>query len=232
MTPERQPIPSRPGKRAGSLATSFRHAYEGLVHTVVCQRNMKIHVVSAILVGLVGSGLVLDLASKVILLFCVLFVFFAEILNTALEALVDLHIERFDERARVTKDAAAAGVLVLAIGTMAIFAAVLITHWPAILASGERIVRQIAFGAPLAGLAAFLLCRAPRPAWVDWLATIAGAGLLLLLVSWSSSSVMSAMVIGLFSLSSVSARRARQLRAQAGANAAAPGSPVAGSPEA
>ena len=43
-----------------------------------------------ILVGLVGSGIPLGLAEKVTLIFCVLLVFFAEILNSALEQLVDL----------------------------------------------------------------------------------------------------------------------------------------------
>ncbi len=84
---------------------------------------MKVHVVSAILVGLVGSGLPLGLAEKVTLIFCVLLVFFAEILNSALETLVDLATQEFDEKARVTKDAAAAAVLVLSIGSAVIFAA-------------------------------------------------------------------------------------------------------------
>ena len=90
---------------------------------------MRVHVVSAILVGLVGSGIPLGLAEKVTLIFCVLLVFFAEILNSALETLVDLATQQFDEKARVTKDAAAAGVLVLAIGTVVIFAAILVHNW-------------------------------------------------------------------------------------------------------
>jgi len=90
---------------------------------------MKFHVVSAVLVGLVGSGMPLGLAEKVTLIFCIMLVFFAEILNTALEALVDLHTEDFNDLAKVAKDAAAAGVLVLAIGTVVIFAALVCSHW-------------------------------------------------------------------------------------------------------
>ncbi|HZX41981.1 MAG TPA: diacylglycerol kinase family protein, partial [Myxococcaceae bacterium] len=111
------PVPLRkppyPPRRGEGFWASSRHAWNGLVHTVVHQPNMKVHVVSAILVGLVGSGLPLGLAEKVTLIFCVLLVFFAEILNSALETLVDLATQEFDEKARVTKDAAAAAVLVL-----------------------------------------------------------------------------------------------------------------------
>jgi diacylglycerol kinase (ATP) len=84
----------------------------------------------------VGSGLPLGLAEKVTLIFCVLLVFFAEILNSALETLVDLATQEFDEKARVTKDAAAAAVLVLSIGSAVIFAALLVHNWQTVLASG------------------------------------------------------------------------------------------------
>ena len=128
------PVPFRkppyPPRRGEGFWASAIHAWNGLVHTVVHQPNMKVHVVSAILVGLVGSGLPLGLAEKVTLIFCVLLVFFAEILNSALETLVDLATQEFDEKARVTKDAAAAAVLVLSIGSAVIFAALLMRDQP------------------------------------------------------------------------------------------------------
>lgn len=210
--PPPPPAPSPPARRhANGLLASFWFAFEGLLHTVVHQRNMKVHLVSAILVGLVGSGIALDLATKVTLIFCVLLVFFAEILNSALEALVDLHIERFDERARVTKDAAAAGVLVLSLGTAAIFAAVVITHWPYIQASTDKVARQVLVGIPLAALGSGLLWLRARPRWVDALAVGAGGLLLLLLASWTTSAVMTAMTTGLFALCAAAAWRSRRL---------------------
>jgi diacylglycerol kinase (ATP) len=148
------------------LVDSFAHAYRGLLHAVG-QRNMQIHVVAAVLVGLVGSTIPLGLSEKVSLIFCVLLVFFAEILNTALEALVDLHTEDFRELARVTKDTAAASVLVLAIGTVVVFASIVVYDWPAIAGSGRTIVRQGVAGAPLTVVVAALLARTSRAAWVD-----------------------------------------------------------------
>jgi diacylglycerol kinase (ATP) len=182
---------------------------------------MKIHVVSALLVAMVGSGITLDLATKVTLIFCVLLVFFAEILNTALEALVDLHIDEFDERARVTKDAAAAGVLVLAIGTVAIFLAVLVSHWPLILESRDKVVRQLFVGGPLALLGGLLLWRARRAVLLDVLASLAGAALIFFLATWTTSTVMTGMTASLFALCVVAARR-RQLADQAPAPSPGP----------
>ena len=213
------PIPRRkppyPPRRGDGFWSSARHAWNGLVHTVVHQPNMKVHVVSAILVGLVGSGLPLGLAEKVTLIFCVLLVFFAEILNSALETLVDLATQEFDEKARVTKDAAAAAVLVLSIGSAVIFAALLVHNWDTVLANGPRIERQVLFGLPLAGCAALLMRDRPRPWAQDALAFIVGLALAGLLATWTTSAVFSGMTVGLLVLA-VAAARQRALARLAG----------------
>jgi diacylglycerol kinase (ATP) len=199
------PLPLPP-KRTGFVA-SVRHALEGLVHTVMHQRNMRIHVVSAILVGLVGSGITLGLAEKVTLIFCVLFVFFAEILNSALEQLVDLAVEHFDPRAKVAKDAAAAGVLVLAIGTAVIFAAILVNDWQAVTSNLAAVERQVKLGLPLAIDAAVLVLPVSRPRWTTVLLSIGALVLWGALLPASTSSVFSALTLGLLGLCSAAAFR-------------------------
>jgi diacylglycerol kinase (ATP) len=173
---------------------------------------MKVHTVSAVLVGLVGSAVPLGLPEKVTLIFCVLLVFFAEIVNTALEALVDLHTEDFRSLARTTKDTAAAGVLVLAIGTLAIFAAILVNDWPTIAAHPHEVARQFAVGIPLAALGALLSARRRRGRALD-LALLAGTlALWSLTLTWSTSPVFSAMVLGLVVLQAAAARELRWSR--------------------
>ncbi len=200
-----------PWRRAG-LVGAFRHAWHGLVWALVQQRNMKVHVVSAVLVGLVGSAIPLGLPEKVTLIFCVLLVFFAEVINTALEALVDLHTEEFRSLARTTKDAAAAGVLVLAIGTVAIFCAILVTDWPTIAAHPRAVGRQFAVGVPLAALGGLLAARWRWPRWLD-VGLLAGAlALWALSLTWTTSSVFSAMVAGLLVLQAAAAHRIRWAR--------------------
>ena len=217
------PVPLRkppyPPRRGEGFWASALHAWNGLVHTVVHQPNMKVHVVSAMLVGLVGSGLPLGLAEKVTLIFCVLLVFFAEILNSALETLVDLATQEFDEKARVTKDAAAAAVLVLSIGSAVIFAALVVHNWGTVLASGPRIERQVLFGIPLAGCAALLMGDRRRPWGQDALAFGVGLVLCGVLATWTTSVVFTAMTVGLLVLA-VAAARARA-RARATKNPAA-----------
>ena len=48
-------------------------------------------------------------------------VFFAELLNTAIESLVDLTTQEFSELAKVAKDCAAGAVLVLAVFAMVVW---------------------------------------------------------------------------------------------------------------
>jgi diacylglycerol kinase (ATP) len=191
------------------MLASFLHAWNGLIHTVVHQRNMRVHLVSALLVGLVGSGIELGLAEKVTLIFCVLLIFFAEILNSALEHLVDLATRHFDEKARLTKDAAAAGVLVLATGTVVIFAAILVHNWQTVLSSGPQIARQVALGLPLALCVLVLVLPRPRSVWIDRLAVVGGAVLLAALAPRTASSVFTAMNAGLLIVAGAAARQRR-----------------------
>jgi diacylglycerol kinase (ATP) len=219
------PLPLRkppyPQRRGDGFWSSARHAWAGLVHTVVHQPNMKVHVVSAILVALVGSGIPLGLAEKVTLIFCVLLVFFAEILNSALETLVDLATQEFDEKARVTKDAAAAAVLVLSIGSAVIFAALVVHNWATVTSNVPRIERQVLFGLPLAGCAALLMRNRPRPWAQDAVAFVVGLFLAGRMAFWTTSVVFSAMTVGLLVLA-LAAARSRQL-AWAAAGAAGTG---------
>jgi len=205
--PPSSPFPSRGG--AGLLA-SFRHAWAGLIHTVIHQRNMRVHLVSGVLVGLVGSGIPLGLAEKVTLIFCVVLIFFAEILNSALEHLVDLAVQQFDEKARLAKDAAAAGVMVLALGTVVIFAALLVHNWSVVLNSGPQIARQVSLGLPFTACITLLVLPRPRPAWVDLGAFVAGAVLLGLLATRTASSVFTALTAGLLVVAGAAARTRRR----------------------
>jgi diacylglycerol kinase (ATP) len=185
------------------------------VHTVEHQPNMRIHLLAALMVGLVGSGIPLGLAERVTLIFCVLLVFFAEILNSALEALVDLATQEFDEKARLTKDAAAAAVLVLAIGSVVIFAALLVHNWSTVLAEGPRIRRQVLLGLPLLALVWLLLRVRPRPLVQDVAAFLLSLLLLGVLSLRSTSSVFTAMSFGLLVLAGAAAlNRQRMWRGQ------------------
>ncbi len=185
------------------------HAWDGLVFTVARQRNMKIHVVAGELVGLVASGIPLGLPEKVSLVFCVMLVFFAEVVNTALEALVDLHTEDFRDLAKVTKDTAAAGVLVLAIGTFVVFAAILVNDWNAVASHPAEVIRQVIVGAPMVAIAAMLPWQRKGTRWLDIPAALLAFALWVRTVTWTFSPVFSAMLISLMALQCAAARELR-----------------------
>lgn len=100
------------------VARSFNHAYRGLIYAVRTQRNMRIHVVVALLV-LVASLLVgvsaLELAALVIV---IVLVFVTEMFNTALEFTVDLVTREYHPLAKLAKDVSAGAVLVTSVGAV------------------------------------------------------------------------------------------------------------------
>lgn len=209
--PEPPRVPLMPTRRPG-LVGAFIHAWQGLVHCVARQRNMKVHVVSGVLVGCVGSAIPLGLAEKVTLIFCVMLVFFAEVVNTALEALVDLHTEDFKDLAKIAKDTAAAGVLVLSIGTAVIFAAILVNDWPSVSSHPAEVYRQFLFGIPLATLGGLLAWRRAGLKWLDPFALAGALALWAVTLRWTTSPVFSAMIAGLVTLQAAAALELRWLR--------------------
>ena len=131
--------------RVRSLSKSFRDAFRGVCYCVRNERNMRIHLTVAGYV-LVFSVFYHLSALEYSLLFLVIgFVLFAEAVNTALEAAVNLHTQSYDSLARIAKDVAAGGVLVSA-AFAAVIGCILFLK-PAVLLS---IVRLLA-GRPLWG---------------------------------------------------------------------------------
>ncbi|MCC6809990.1 MAG: diacylglycerol kinase family protein [Deltaproteobacteria bacterium] len=137
-----------PFQPKSGLVAVFSAAYNGLLHTVSVQRNMKIHWISGFMVMLVGMALEFDLTARAALYFSVFLILFAEILNSALEAFVDLHIKQYAYQAKLAKDASAAGVLVLACAIVVLFADILWQYRTHIAESGTGIVRTLVCGLP------------------------------------------------------------------------------------
>jgi diacylglycerol kinase len=96
------------------LHRSFYHAFEGLAFAIRSQRNMKIHLICALLVILGGLLIRLNLVEWALVALCIGLVIACELINTALEALVDLASPEIHPKAKVAKDAAAAAVLAAA----------------------------------------------------------------------------------------------------------------------
>ena len=184
------------GAQKGGLSGSFRAAIAGVLRTIAAQRNMKIHVLSAMMVLIVGMALPLAPSTRVALLFAVAIVFFAEILNTALEAFVDLHIRDYHRLAMMAKDAAAAGVLVLAATTVVVLAEILWAEWDVVMANLAAVQRSVLFGIPLVAseaLGLFVVRRGP----LAILRLLASLALLVPLVVTSVDPIYAALTLAL-----------------------------------
>lgn len=93
---------------------SFIYAFKGIALSLR-QRNMKIHVVCAIIAICFGIGLSITSTEWCFILLCIGAVLSLEIVNTAIEHLVDIISPEYNEKAGKVKDLAAGAVLVFAI---------------------------------------------------------------------------------------------------------------------
>src|SRR5512137_3032466 len=158
---------------SSGLIPSFGHALRGLVEVTARERNMKIHVLSGTAVGLLGAEVPLPPASRLALLLAVALVVAAEMANSALEALVDLHGREIREEARRAKDAAAGAVLVAV--------AVAVASQEAVQAALQRRGVHFLLAAGALLLEGFLLFGRSRSAVLDGVAMAVGAVLVLFL---------------------------------------------------
>lgn len=100
--------------------TSFRHAFKGLRAVVSRERNARIHLFFAVLAVLASWFFRISIFQLSLVIFAIILVFFAEITNTAIERTLDLIITERNQVVRLIKDMTAGGVLVCAIGALAI----------------------------------------------------------------------------------------------------------------
>ncbi len=187
------------------LVASFGHALRGLVEVTARERNMKIHVLSGTAVGLAGAELALPLPARLALVLAVMLVVAAEMGNSALEALVDLHTKEFREEARRVKDAAAGGVLVLAIGAVLLAIAVAVGNLDLVQDALHRRGVHLVLAAGVLLLQGFLLFGRSRSGLLDGVAIAVGAVLVAFLGFSSLSGALSLAAALLFALSAASA---------------------------
>jgi diacylglycerol kinase len=101
-----------------SIISAFKNAFAGIWYCIVYERNMKIHLIVAFLVGGLAWRMELNRYEMLILLLTVASVLITEMFNTVVETLVDLVSPQIHPLAKVAKDVAAGMVLVVAIASV------------------------------------------------------------------------------------------------------------------
>jgi len=127
------PSPGKPLNRdlawqvAPNLLISFRYAWAGVCYAYATQRNFRIHTFVGVTTLSVGVMLHLAPISLSILALTSAFVMVMELLNTALESVVDLTVgQSYHELAKITKDCAAGAVFIAAIAAVIVGSCLLV----------------------------------------------------------------------------------------------------------
>lgn len=102
----------------------FKDALRGIVHAILCERNFRVHIAAMCTVIYFASVFGVDWQETAILALTIACVMAAELINTAIEAIVDKVSPENCKLAKIAKDCSAAAVLVLAVASIFIAVAI------------------------------------------------------------------------------------------------------------
>ena len=102
------------------LVESIGYALEGIKFALIYGQNFKIHVGFALLVSILGSVLKINSFEWLSLILMISVVLILELINTAIETVVDMISLKFHPLAKIAKDVIAGAVLVAAIASIII----------------------------------------------------------------------------------------------------------------
>ncbi len=120
ISSRRTPSPPPTPGRAPTLIDSFNYAFEGIIHVLRTQRNLRIHFVIAIAVIAAAAAFGVDRIELICLLLAIAFVLVAEMVNSAIEGAIDVSTTSFDPNAKLAKDIAAGAVLISTVTALAV----------------------------------------------------------------------------------------------------------------
>lgn len=103
-----------------SLYKSFKFAFDGLKTAILKGRNFRIQITIGLLAIILGFVFKFAYWEWLHLILIIILILILELLNTSLEAIVDLVSPEIQEKAKIAKDVAAATVLVASIGSIII----------------------------------------------------------------------------------------------------------------
>jgi Diacylglycerol kinase len=104
-------------KKRFSLASrlsSFKYAFDGIFTMIKEEHNSRIHLFAAVLAILLGIFLGLNVIEWSLIIIIISLVFITELVNSAIEKIVDIIDPEMNPRIKIIKDFAAASVLISA----------------------------------------------------------------------------------------------------------------------
>jgi diacylglycerol kinase (ATP) len=107
-------------RKAPTVFDSLNYAFEGIIHVLRTQRNMRIHFAIAFVVLVAALVVNVTKLELIALLISITFVLIAEMINTAVEHAIDISTTSFDPMAKLAKDIAAGAVLIASVNALAV----------------------------------------------------------------------------------------------------------------
>lgn len=95
-----------------------KNALDGIIYAVTTQSNIKKQLVIAVVVMLISLFFDLNKAEFLCLMFTVVLIIIAEMINTAIETVVDLYTDLYHPKAKIAKDVGAGAVVIAAINAV------------------------------------------------------------------------------------------------------------------
>ncbi|WP_448562444.1 diacylglycerol kinase family protein [Trichothermofontia sp.] len=122
---------------ASNLFISFKYAWNGVSYAFQTQRNFRLQVIIGLLALSLALYLHLSAIELVILFLTIGAVLTMELINTALESVVDLTVKQtYHELARIAKDCAAGAVVISAIVSILVGSLLLLPPLVALVKAG------------------------------------------------------------------------------------------------
>lgn len=105
------------------LINSFKYALEGLKYAFLYEQNLTVHIIATIIVIILGCLFKISVTEWLVIFLIIGLVIATELINTSIEATIDLITDEINPLAKIAKDTAAAAVLVfgltaLIVGTL------------------------------------------------------------------------------------------------------------------
>lgn len=97
---------------------AWKNAINGIIYAVTTQGNVKKQLIIAVAVVIISLFFELSKAEFLIFMFTIVLIIFAEMVNTAIETVVDLYTDIYHPKAKIAKDVAAGGVVITTINAV------------------------------------------------------------------------------------------------------------------
>lgn len=94
------------------LLNSFKYSYEGIKYAFIYEQSMTIHIIMSLIVLIIGIIVKLDRIEWCISIILIGLVIGSELINTSIEAAIDVTCIEINPVAKIAKDTAAAAVLI------------------------------------------------------------------------------------------------------------------------